>query len=66
MITKVKKAYVIQDSTGLLHVIGGNKFRDESGTEVSANWATDDTNTGRLAVDTGHLRSFIKHNKNEL
>ena len=66
MTTKIKKAYVIQDSTGLLHVIGGNKFRGEIGTEIWVNWATNDVNVNRLAVDTGHLRSFIKHNKNEL
>jgi len=66
MTTKVKQVYITQDSTGLLHVIDGNKFRGESGTEIWVNWATNDTNADRLAVDIGHLRSFIKDNKNEL
>ena len=60
MITKVKKAYVIQDSTGLLHVIDGNKFRGESGTEIWVNWATNDANADRLAVDTEHLREVLE------
>jgi len=60
MKTKVKKVYVIQDSIGLLHVIDGDKFRRESGTEVWIDWATSGMFAERLAVDTGHLREVLE------